>query len=336
MENKIFVSWSGDSRIPEALKGALAAAFGDDFSIFVSSVSIPIGEEWFPRIRSILSESAFTIVCITKDNLFKPWLYFEAGASVFHNACEDKPLMVILFDVELPEKSPLQHYNNVKWSKSGYKKLLNDINSIRDKDKQLTTRQVNAIAEGSYQQTNRKIDSVIREIRSRHSSNIIKTYPPEITAFETDYVYLACPMASLDDHEYEEVQRMTAQVQMAISANCRIPKKKIYAPAVGIPEKTEFDGEVKALGENIKNLKKAEYYVCLYTDNVPSSVIAEIGYCVALQKRVVLFVKEDIELPYMLHAFEISLPFVTVHKYKNTNEIIKMIEKNQKNLLRGY
>ena len=336
MENKIFVSWSGDSRIPEALKGALSAAFGDDFSIFVSSVSIPIGEEWFPKIKSILSKSAFTIVCVTKDNLSKPWLYFESGASVFHNTCEGKPLMVILFDVELPEKSPLQHYNNVKWSKTGYKKLLNDINGVRDKDKQLTMKQVNAIAEGSYQQTNRKIDPVLKEIRSRHSSNVIKTYPPAITAFETDYVYLACPMASLDDHKYEEVQHMTAQVQMAISSNCRIPRKKIYAPAVDIPKKTKFDGEVKALSENINNLKKAEYYVCLYTDNVPSSVIAEIGYCVALQKRVVLFVKDNLELPYMLHAFEISLPFVTVHKYKNTNEIIKMIEKNQKNLLRGY
>lgn len=336
MENKIFISWSGDSRIPEALKSALAAAFGDDFSIFVSSVSIPTGEEWFSKIRSVLSESAFTIVCVTKDNLSKPWLNFEAGASVFHNTCEDKPLMIILFDVELPEKSPLQHYNNVKWSKSGYKKILIDINNVRNKDKQLTIKQVNAIAEGSYQQTNRKIDPVIKEIRSRHSSNIIKTYPSTINAFETDYIYLACPMASLDDHKYEEVQQMTAQVLAAIVSNCRIPKKKIYAPAVGIPEQTEFDGEVKALRENIENLKKAEYYVCLYTDDVPSSVIAEIGYCVALQKRVVLFVKEDVELPYMLHAFEISLPFVTVHKYKNTDQIIRTIEKNQKNLLRSY
>ncbi len=83
---KLFISWSGNVEIPNALKKSLEATFTEtNLSVFVSEGSIHTGEEWFNSIKDAITESALTIICVTKENIGSSWLYFESGASSFHN-----------------------------------------------------------------------------------------------------------------------------------------------------------------------------------------------------------------------------------------------------------
>lgn len=336
--NKIFISWSGNPKIAEVLKKSLQEAFGiENLSVFVSSENVITGEEWFAAIKNNLSESVITIVCVTKDNCFAPWLYFESGASSFHNFSGNAkhPLMVVLFDTTLPASSPLTSYNHVKWGKDGYIKLIQDIGKCLRNIK-LSNTQIKSIAMGSYDGANRSISPIINEIKKRHSTNRITTYPEEIDSYDTDTLYLACPMASLDDAQYQKMRTLITNVRDAIGTYCKIKKKKIYAPVTQIDRRERFDGSEKAIADNFEKMKRAEYYVCLYPYNVASSVTTEIGYCIALKKNTIIFLKDGISLPYILSGSDKALPFVKIYGYNTVDDIINIFKKNQKKTLRTH
>lgn len=336
---KVFISWSGNSEIPDMLKKSLVETFTENnLTVFVSTKNIRTGDEWFKVIKDAITESSITIVCITKDNIQSPWIYFESGAASFHNYLlnQTKPLMVVLFDAELPRNSPLNEYNHIKWGKEGYEKLLVDINSHMDAGK-LQSNQISTMAKGSFPGLSRKIKRALKKSGS-YDVNVakqIEVYPDVVKEVVVDKLYLACPMASLDDDiQYQETQAVTAQVRDAISKYCNIPSNKIYAPAINIDKRDRFDGSEKAISDNFVELKKSEYYVCVYSKNVPSSIIVEIGYCIALKKNIVVFLKNDVELPYILKGSDQALSFIKIYRYSCAEDIIGIFKKNKKNTLK--
>lgn len=335
---KVFISWSGNSQIPNMLKESLMGTFTDkNLSVFVSAENIRTGAEWFKSIKEAITESSITIVCITKENIGSPWIYFESGAASFHNYLvnQTKPLMVILFDTELPKNSPLNEYNNIKWGRGGYEKLLNDINAHIQEGK-LQSHQISAIVRGNFPNLNKKIKTALKKSKSCVSgaTNRTEIYPDGMEQVVIDKLYLACPMASLDDDiQYQETQKTTIQVRDAINKFCNIPADKIYAPAINIDKRDRFDGSEKAISDNFVELKQSEYYVCVYSKNVPSSIIVEIGYCIALKKKIVVFLKNDVELPYILKGSEKALSFIKIYRYKCAEEIVNIFKKNNKSAL---
>ena len=78
---KVFLSWSGD------LSHRIACEFRDWLPCvlqyakpYVSSQDIDKGARWTTDIAKELHESAYGILCITRENIEAPWINFEAGA----------------------------------------------------------------------------------------------------------------------------------------------------------------------------------------------------------------------------------------------------------------
>lgn len=141
-------------------------------------------------------------------------------------------------------------------------------------------------------------------------------------------------MASLDDEDqYQIVKGAVNKIKTALVTYCRIPSKKIYAPALLIDSSERFDGNEKAVAENFVVMKHIEYYVCLYDKEVSTSMIAEIGYCIALQKNIIIFQKEGVYLPYILQDSDKALPFVKIYHYKKIDDIMEIFKKNEKSVL---
>lgn len=77
---RVFISWSGETsrRVAEALRTWL----GDVIHFidpWVSSQDIYKGGHWAAEVSEQLEASRFGILCLTKENLFAPWILFEAG-----------------------------------------------------------------------------------------------------------------------------------------------------------------------------------------------------------------------------------------------------------------
>lgn len=131
MEKDIFISWSGER------SKKIAACFHKwlnktlNIKSWFSDKNIIIGQLWEPEIQNALKAGKIGVFFITKDNVFSPWINFEAGAiskgDAKHNVC-----IVRIDQDEIPKESPLFHYQNCMFDKEGIYNLINNV--LRNKD----------------------------------------------------------------------------------------------------------------------------------------------------------------------------------------------------------
>ena len=87
------------------------------------------------------------------------------------------------------------------------------------------------------------------------------------------------------------------------------------------------------MNQNFVKLKECEYLIVVYPKPLPSSVLVEIGYAIALSKKIIIFVKDPNDLPYMLHNSDVSINNIYIMTYKKIDDIIHQIESNGKAFL---
>ncbi|MBD5529557.1 MAG: hypothetical protein HDR02_14310, partial [Lachnospiraceae bacterium] len=75
-------------------------------------------------------------------------------------------------------------------------------------------------------------------------------------------------------------------------------------------------------------LKTREYMLFIYPAKVPSSVLAEIGYGIALSKQMVIFAQKKSDLPYVLSRIDNAVPSVRIYEYATFDDIIRIVDSN--------
>lgn len=77
----VFISWSGEQS--KAIAGELRNWIPSVLQFarpYFTPNDIEKGAKWGSEISKKLAESNVGIICLTKDNISKPWILFEAGA----------------------------------------------------------------------------------------------------------------------------------------------------------------------------------------------------------------------------------------------------------------
>jgi hypothetical protein len=77
----VFISWSGERSkfVAQCLHTWLKQVI-QMVRPWMSSENILAGARWNAEIAAHLSKTRFGVICVTAENLFAPWLVFEAGA----------------------------------------------------------------------------------------------------------------------------------------------------------------------------------------------------------------------------------------------------------------
>lgn len=125
----IFISWSGDlsQKIAEALKDWIPTVLQSAKPYFTPS-DIEKGSKWETEITQKLNECNIGIICLTKDNMEKPWILFEAGA--LSSKLEKSRVCPLLFGFSNASLTgPLSTFQTTTFEKIEFKKLLETINS---------------------------------------------------------------------------------------------------------------------------------------------------------------------------------------------------------------
>ncbi len=74
------------------------------------------GTKWHSDIMKELEESDIGIICLTKDNIEKPWILFEVGA--LSKNFNKSNVCTILFNIEPTDlKGPLTSFQGTKFTK---------------------------------------------------------------------------------------------------------------------------------------------------------------------------------------------------------------------------
>lgn len=126
---KIFISWSGNRshKVAKLLDSWIQCVI-QAVDPWLSSKDIDKGSLWFNEISTELSNTNNGILCLTKSNIDKPWILFEAGALA--KGISSNKIFTLLIDLKPKDvKDPLAQFNHTIPNKDGLYMLIRSINN---------------------------------------------------------------------------------------------------------------------------------------------------------------------------------------------------------------
>lgn len=331
-ENKIFISWSGNisKEIAKALKICLEKEIfpNTGFSCFVSNLDIASGSDWWNKIKRELKTCKMGILCITKENLKAPWIYYEAGAMI----AQEIPAVPLLIscDIKFLQDSPLKGNQCVNfYNEPQFVKMLLDINnkmhllSINEDQQKM-------IYSAEYNKLKSNLEPYLKKLTAMRIFNEKYIYPNNVSIVMKNTIYICVPMSSINETEYLDYRNQVIQIEKELK---RIGFTNVICPMINIKSQSNFDGKTKAIKENFANLKRVDSMIVIYPRNMPSSILVELGYGISLSKRIVIFYKES--LPYLVEKSGETMEHVKTYQYDDLSDINKIINSDGMALFEG-
>lgn len=160
MTTKVFISWSGElsRQLAEAVRNWLPGVLQYVKPYFTPD-DIEKGTKWSTEIIKELEESEIGILCLTRDNLNKPWILFEAGA-LSKNFGKAK-VCTLLFGIDSSDLSgPLTGFQDTKFNKVDFKKLIESINKEGGESK-LDSKILDNVFDMWWEQLETKVNEIL-------------------------------------------------------------------------------------------------------------------------------------------------------------------------------
>lgn len=331
-QNKIFISWSGKNskkiaiELKEILEKKIFAS--TDLECFVSTVDIASGDDWWNKIKKELKKCKQGILCVTKENIKAPWIFFEAGAMV----ARDVPTIPLLFNCNINalEGSPIKGKQCIDfYDQSQFLKMIYDINDCM-KLLPLEKAQLDSIAKEAYEEIKRVLHPTLKQLKQTRLFNEKYIYPNHVVTVQMNTLYISAPMSSIDDKSYKELRENLLCLKEPL---VNIGFLDIHCPLFEKTSSRSFDGKTKAIKENFVKMKQVDCMIIIYPQNVPSSILVEIGYGLSLCKKIVIFYRD--KLPYILEEAGETISHIKTYKYDNFNEIEKIVAMNGMDIFDG-
>lgn len=171
---KLFVSWSGEysRQIAAALKRWIPAVI-QSVEVFYSPEDIEKGDDWNSRLNQELEECKYGIVCLTPENVKAPWINFEAGALA---KTMDSRVSALMLGIETSDvKGPLSRFQNTRFEKEDFKKLVRSIN--RTTDKPLASDVLDYIFDSMWPHLQTPLSEIESELKAHFSDGAAMTEP---------------------------------------------------------------------------------------------------------------------------------------------------------------
>lgn len=228
---------------------------------------------------------------LTDENEYSRWIYFESGAIAFNG--KSKNIIPILFSSRsIDETSPLRHFQYAKFIESDIKRILlaikvsGALESVRESEFDDRFKEKFP----SYSINVQKILSDSAKKISIQDIPFGKIFPQKAESIEAGKLFVGAPMAAHPTNE-SYVESHIDVGEVIDHLECYTPIQRVYWAGRGIMSKDNFSGERSALLNDFGQLKSSEYCVFILMKKLSTSVLCEIGYAIALNKRIVIFVK---------------------------------------------
>jgi hypothetical protein len=156
----LFISWSGQmSRdLGEALRAWLPMVLQGVRPFFAPDIEK--GARWSQQIAQQLDACKAGVFCITKENLAKPWIMFEAGALSRHGG----RVCPLLFDVDPAElEGPLGQFQAAPFCEEEMRQMVRTLNAALGPD-----RLDELVVERTFDMWWPDLNARVRRIRNRY------------------------------------------------------------------------------------------------------------------------------------------------------------------------
>lgn len=162
-KTKVFISWSQDRSkyIAETVQWWLRQVVQAS-DPWVSSTDIDAGTRSMNEIEISLANTKFGIICVTPENVERPWLNYEAGAlskQVDEVATRVIPLLFDFAD-KADITTPVGQFHAVLADKSGFEQIAQSLNKCLAPELQRSAEDVRSAHEAFWDQLESRLNSV--------------------------------------------------------------------------------------------------------------------------------------------------------------------------------
>lgn len=124
----VFISWSGprSKYVAETLRDWLPVVI-NAVNPWLSAQDIDAGSRWSPEMADKLEQTSFGVLCLTAENLMKPWILYEAGA--LSKQVDQSRVVPYLIDIKPTDLTgPLAQFQAVRSTKDDTYRLVRSLN----------------------------------------------------------------------------------------------------------------------------------------------------------------------------------------------------------------
>ena len=159
---RVFLSHAGD------LSRSVAMALHDWLPLVIQnarpfiSTDIEKGKRWNDAIATELNQSVYGIICVTQENLARPWLYFEGGA--ISKAIDRGSVSPLLFGVSPAEiKGPFEQFQLTTCTRSDIWALVVSINNQLDPGERVGGSHLNREFDAWWPHLNKQLEELAKQ-----------------------------------------------------------------------------------------------------------------------------------------------------------------------------
>lgn len=339
---QIFISWSrsNSKAFAKYLKTIMEQEIFKDSGLtcFVSDLDIASGEDWWAKIKRELKGSQMGIVCITKENINAPWIYYEAGAMVARGY-RVIPLIIGCDPNHLKDTPLSGNQRRDFYDERQFVQMMLDINQelklITADGNPVGDKQLKPVIKEAYDKLKELAAVELDSLKNMRVFNEKYIYPQAVTTVNKDTIYISVPMSTISTTEkYEELHQFVINLKKVLvkdEPGVTTPLfREVFCPAVDKETQEDFDGASTAIKQNFTKMKQVDCMLVIYPEKLPSSLLVEVGYAIALCKRIVIFHHE--ELPYMLKDAGNEMRHVKVKYFNSYDDIMREIISNGRDM----
>jgi hypothetical protein len=277
-----------------------------------STDGIPIGAEWFPHVLERLDAASDVVCLLTMRSVDRPWILYEAGIATGKSGT---PVQAIALNVPSDDasKGPFGQFQLCDGSEPSLTRLV----------MQLLRRIPEAQPHEPF------VAAQVKAFKERIALALEQASADAKPKIRHE-VFLAVPMASVDDADYELVRNEAIELVKALEEKCG--ENCVFYAGREIASKLEFEAADLSAQADLEAIAASRYFVMLLPKKVASSVLFEAGVAVALRKPSLYFVRDRDDLPFLMQQVEQAFAWVKLYECATLPDVTRLVRKHGKAL----
>jgi hypothetical protein len=137
-------------------------------------------------------------------------------------------------------------------------------------------------------------------------------------------IFIAAPISSFEnDYEYNNLREKLLDIIDNIKGiNSEI---KIISELINIKSNTDFENPVISAKKDFNNIKESTHFILIYPRKTVSSALIELGYAIALNKKILIVTPDKETLPYIAQELNLVYDYVELILLEDISNLEKII-----------
>lgn len=117
-------------------------------------------------------------------------------------------------------------------------------------------------------------------------------------------IFISTPIAGFDsEQQYLEYKKRLVEVGRALQ--CSFGVENVCGAFWNVKDFSSYDSPEESAKKDLEDIREAGGFILFYPIKVVTSALTELGYAVAMNKRVLIITSNIHILPYMVQGFQV-------------------------------